>query len=293
MCDVLILGARSWIGFRLTNAFRLIRPNWRVVGTSSSPVVTFPLGVDATPALVSAVTPDEFSELLGDMHPLIVINLLRGENENGMKVHLQVARLCATLGCRYVYASSALALDGYPLGKLLDENTRAFSITPYGQFKAACEAVLVDGFPSGNWQILRFSSIQGWSPWKPSRNEVFLRKLVAGESVTVDLGVRQNRLQDTVFASAVVDIVTHTNCRGVFHFGTEDASDEFDFLQAVARIFGQNESLVRSGIRRNVNLAVSCVRLHEETSNLWRRTEAQTLAGLRSDLGLMACLIPK
>ncbi|MBA4135854.1 MAG: hypothetical protein C0518_00900 [Opitutus sp.] len=290
MSEVVILGARSWIGFRLTEAFARARPEWRVLGTSAVAPAVFPSGVPALPTLVAARTTAEISALVRAQRPRVVINLLRGEDENDRSIHLAVARACSEAGCRYLYASSVLALDGYTLGGPLAEDLPARSVTPYGQFKGSCEAVLLEEFTRGDWQILRFASIQGWSPWKPSRNEAFLRKIVAGTPVVVDVGVRQNRLQDTVFAAAVVDVALCAECQGVFHFGADDFSDEVDFLRAVAWAFGLDGALVRPGVRREVNLSVSCERLHAVTGNRWRRLEAETLTGLRTEPGLIACL---
>jgi len=280
MCDVLILGARSWIGFRLAEAFRVAYPTWNVVGTSTS-VTAGPQSSDRLPQfLVNAVTPSDNHALVHELHPRIVFNLLRGEDEQGLDIHRRVVGACVELGIRYVYASSALALDGYSSHTILTEDLPSQSISPYGRFKGVCEGILGSSYASSDWLILRFASIQGWSPWKPSRNEAFLRKLADRNSIIVDVGITQNRLLDTVFAAAVVDITVNESCQGIYHLGADDASEELNYLRSVAQAFGFDDSLVHAGNSRDLNLRLSCSRLHQATDNRWRRTEAETLNGL-------------
>ncbi|MDA8964597.1 NAD(P)-dependent oxidoreductase [bacterium] len=282
MCDVLIFGARSWIGFRLAEAFTSRFPDWSIVGTSSTSLQSDDRqsGDQISPLLVKAATSGDFSTLVHDMRPRIVFNLLRGEDQQGLDIHSCIARDCFELGIRYVYASSALALDGYSKDAVLTEDIPPLSVTPYGHFKGQCENYLTSTFPGDDWLVLRFSSIQGWSPWKSTRNEVFLKKLANGDSVTVDLGIFQNRLLDTVFATAVVDLACNTLGKGVFHLGAEDSSEELFFLRAVAIAFGLDDSLVHAGKRNDLNLGLSCSRLHGSTNDRWRRNECQTIEGL-------------
>lgn len=255
---LLVLGARSWIGFRFAEAARGRVPGAVVVGTSSSPTEVFPDGSPAFPVIVPARLPDDHVRLVHSHRPDVVLNLLRGEDELGMAVHRAVAAATDQVGGRYVYASSAMALDGLAPDVPRLESTRPCAASDYGRFKGQCEDILRNEFPGANWQVLRFSSIQGWSPWKPSRNEAFLRKLVAAQPVVVDTGIVQNRLIDTVFASWAVDLALHPAARGTFHLGTLDGSEEHLFLAAVARDFGQDPALVIPGRPTPRRLDLDC-----------------------------------
>lgn len=46
----------------------------------------------------------------------------------------------------------------------------------------------------------------------------------------------QNRILDRTLAAAVVDLSAADVC-GVVHLGAKDASEEYPFLQSVARVF--------------------------------------------------------
>lgn len=278
MSSVLILGARSWIGFRLTEAILKNLPHAVIQGTTSSQSLKSVQPGHAD--FQSAQTSDDIKKLLKQKPYSIVINLLRGEDVAGLEIHRQIATECFKAGVRYVYASSALALDGYDFNEILTEDLSAKSITPYGQFKGACEDYLKDVYPNEDWLALRFSSIQGWSPWKPSRNEAFLTKLQQSQIIKVSRGIKQNRLYDEIFAQAVVQLIYEPKSRGIFHLGTDDQSEEIDFLKTVAKTFGYHQESIQEDGEKKVNLALQCGRLNQLTNNRWRQTEAQTLTAL-------------
>jgi dTDP-4-dehydrorhamnose reductase len=281
---VVILGARSWVGFRLVQAFA--EKSISVIGTTSSPLEVIPAAVRAMPQLEIARGIHEFTALIRRQRPNVVFNLLRGENVDGLQVHAQIARLCAELGSRYVYASSALVFEGHPANLILDEAAQPNATTQYGQFKAECERLLVNEYPQSDWQILRFTSIQGWSPWKPSRNEAFLTRLSKGDNIDVNKGIIQNRMLDLDFVRQVRDNALLAAARGVMHMGTDDASDETEFLCRVAVAFGWSADHVRPSQMKNCHIALDCARTHALTGGRWRRTEAQTIQGLLSERGL-------
>ena len=278
MSLVLILGARSWIGYRLTEAILSQQSKAIVEGTTSS--LNLKSIEQNQPDFYHAQTVDDFKKVFKQKSYSIVINLLRGEDAAGHDIHRQIATECFKAGARYVYASSALALDGYDFNQVLTEDLPAKSITPYGQFKGACEDYLKSTHPNENWIALRFSSIQGWSPWKPTRNEAFLTKLKQSQIVKVSRGIKQNRLYDKIFAQAVAQLINQSSARGIFHLGTTDESEEIDFLRSVSKAFGYDEYAVEQEGERKVNLSLHCDRLHQATGNQWRQTEHQTITAL-------------
>ena len=270
--NVLLLGARSWIGFRLCEAAHSICPEWTVVGTSRCRAA-------APNGFLAASTACEFSSLITERRPAVVVNLLRGEDEEGLKTHQAVIHACARVNALYCFTSSALALDSSESPDLT-EDVPPSSGTPYGKFKQTCEEALA-GSSDCRSLVLRFSSLQGWSPHKPSRNEVFLRKISAGQNVIVDRGVWQNRMLDTEFAQAVIDLL-RVQANGIVHLGAEDSSEEFEFLRRVAMAFGWEPSLVVPGRERQVNLVTRPKRLFNLFGDRYRFTEQDTINGLLS-----------
>ena len=281
MGPVLILGARSWIGFILTEALLGKKADRIILGTTSSQ--NLKSKPDGQPDFLNASTPADFIKIFKQKKYSCVINLLRGEDAQGLEIHQQISAECFKAGARYIFTSSALALDGYDFNQVLTEDLPAKSITPYGQFKGVCENYLKTHYPKENWLALRFSSIQGWSPWKPSRNEAFLTKLQQAQTVNVSRGIKQNRLYDKVFGQAVVQLIDTPSAQGIYHLGTDDQSEEIDFLRLVAKAFGYEESAVHEDGERRVNLSLSCERLHQATANSWRQTESQTIRALLNE----------
>lgn len=281
---VVILGARSWIGFRLAQAFA--EQAVPVLGTTSAAPVDVPLAAAGMPQLEVASNEATFANIIRRRRPSIVFNLLRGENAAGLEIHAKVARLCSELGSRYIYASSALVFEGHVLGLTLDEQAQPAATTPYGSFKAECERLLASEHPEGDWQVLRFASIQGWSPWKPSRNEAFLTRVAKGERIDVNVGIVQNRMLDQDFARQVRDNALLPSARGFMHLGADDFSEEIEFLRRVAAAFGWPPALVQPGQPKDCHIALDCAATHALTGGRWRRTEAQTIEGLLREPGL-------
>lgn len=285
---ILILGARSWIGFRLAEAVRARIPHARILGTSSSPEPVFPDGSIAVPELRPGRVPRDFVGLIQSEKPALVFNLLRGEDETAFESHVASALASAACGARYVFSSSAMALDGLAPSVVRDEDVRPVAASAYGRFKVRCEAHLQDAHPQGNWQVLRFASIQGWSPWKASRNEAFLRRLASGEKVVVDQGIFQNRLLDTAFAHWTVDLALHAPALGILHLGTLDHSEEHEFLSAVASDFGLDPSAVTRGGSSPRRLDLSCHKARQWVGGRHDYRESDTRAGLLSEPHLRA-----
>ncbi len=243
----LIIGARSWIGFHLTECFQ--EAGWDVVATSSQANCKQPSGRPFSQlAKGQALKP-----LFESVKPDLVINLSIGISEEDFSLHCALASLCAESGVFYVYASSALALDGYDKEPLV-ESLPAKSISAYGKFKGRCEESLLN-FSGLDCLILRFSSIHGWGPYKDSRTVHLLEKVAAGEQVEVSRGVWQNRLTDKALCAAIVKLVESSKT-GVVHLGAQDSSEEIDFLKRLAEAFGCSSENIVAGEPRDVNLFV-------------------------------------
>jgi dTDP-4-dehydrorhamnose reductase len=201
--------------------------------------------------LYVAKEPKDYREILSSFKPNSIVNFLRGEDENGFEIHKDMLTYSEKNRVHYIYASSALALDGYRDIELT-ESILANGISEYGAFKAKCEQTMYDS--SSIWTILRFSSLQGYSDIKFTRNENLLHNLSLGKTITVDTGVIQNRMMADLMISGVVKIIEQ-KVKGIIHFGTIDTSDELDFLRKQAVNYGYSEDVIKaSNLNRNVNL---------------------------------------
>jgi dTDP-4-dehydrorhamnose reductase len=245
----LILGGRSWLGYRITE--QLVAADWFVTCTTSQDPTNLNLNIGEAVRYATAADSGAINAVITKEKPSLIFNLLLGISEKEFQIHQQVAALAESIKAKYIYASSALALDGYK-NELLVESLPPLSVSEYGIFKGRCETDLVErtGLDS---LILRFSSIHGCSPWKDTRTVGFLKKMAAKESVIVNQGVVQNRLLDTKLAEIIVSLVARNGC-GVAHMGASNSSEELDFLKCLAKAFGYNDSGILEGERREVNL---------------------------------------
>ncbi len=268
---ILILGASSWLGYLLLQNLSL--SNAILAGSICSNDIF--LGQSVKKYTISNLI--TCKEALIDFEPNIVINFLRGENDEGFSIHNEIVKLIARTNGYYMYASSVLALDGYSLGTPLEESLQPKSISAYGQFKAKCELKLLAS--NINYSIIRFASVQGWVPHKLTRNELFLKKLQQNDKITVDKGVIQNRLSADKLIYGLRALLKRREV-GVFHFGTEDHSDEIDFLRRQAKQFGYNPGLIVEGKRRDVNLVAIPNGINQILGNSYKSSEEDTLRDL-------------
>ena len=272
---ILVLGATSWIGWHLLKQLGREREYWEVHASSRSDSLCqydFCLWHRIGCA-------DTLRSVLVKVQPVIIVNLLRGEDVTGFRINRAAAEWAADHGACLVYASSALALDGYK-GVELTEDLPALGSSAYGRFKQKCERCLTE-IASDSSLIVRFSSIHGWAPHKLTRSESFLQNMFKAQTVTVDRGVTQNRMFDQKLASAILDLIKG-GVTGVVHLGSQDSSEELEFLQKVADAFGYDgRNLVVPGNQdRNVNLALTPKRILELYGAKYKVSERETIHGL-------------
>jgi dTDP-4-dehydrorhamnose reductase len=255
--NILILGITSWVGVCLSR--ELQKHGFSITGTTRGNP-HFSLCDSA--AMEVCRSPVDYLSLVDEGDFSVVINLLRGEETSNFLVHKSVIKICSEKDVLYCYASSALALDGYPFDTILTEQLHAKSNSDYGIFKALCEEE-IQKEKNLRSLILRFSSIQGWPAHKLSRNATFFHKIIAGESVFVDRGIIQNRLYDADFVSMIVRLLLDRKV-GIYHLGAADYSEEYNFLSQLADRFGFDKNLVRSGKDKNINANVVAKKFFEE-----------------------------
>lgn len=267
---VLVLGASSWLGYLLVE--QLASKGVTVEGTIFKSNVIFPPDV----IIHRVKNVEDYDVIYNSFQPTIIINFLRGEDEQGFQLHQNIIQYCHSNSCHYIYASSVLALDAYQNTDLI-ESLEAKSITPYGIFKANAERELYDSNIS--WCVLRFASVQGWVAHKKTRNQVFLEKLANGTEVLVDRGIVQNRILASLLIEGIIDLI-NDKITGIIHFGAEDHSEEFHFLQDQALAFGFTTDLINETMPKNVNLVARPAKIYTLYGNKYKVTEEDTINGL-------------
>jgi dTDP-4-dehydrorhamnose reductase len=270
---ILVLGSTSWLGYLLLEELSIKIPQIPLASTIYKNKLDFNFNVK----LFHASNSQDYNSILNEFQPTVIVNFLRGEDDNGMLLHKALINYAEKTEAYYIYASSALALDAYS-GIELTENILANGKSDYGLFKAKCEQALYDS--TSKWCILRFASVQGWVHHKLTRNENLLKNLSKGEKIIVDSGVYQNRMLANLMIKGIVNLIVFKT-EGIIHFGTIDSSDEVNFLQKQAELFGYSSKLIeRSPVDRNVNLVCVPNRIFNILGESYRVSEKDTLQNL-------------
>ena len=267
---ILVLGSTSWLGSALLSRLNANKDEYQLITT----VYKNKIELDADIKVINIQGLKDFQFNLNTFNPNVIVNFLRGENEDGYNIHKSIIDFCNKEKSHYVYASSVLALDAYENIELT-EDVLPNSISEYGIFKGNCEEILYDS--TIDWTVLRFSSLQGYCAHKHSRNEVFLSKLFNGEKIYVDSGVVQNRMlvDDMIL---IVEKIIERTITGIIHIGTYDSSDEINFLRKQANLFGyRTDRIQESGNHRNVNLNCIPSKIYKLFGNDFKFSEDNTL----------------
>ncbi|MCB0385055.1 MAG: sugar nucleotide-binding protein, partial [Bdellovibrionales bacterium] len=211
--------------------------------------------------------------IVEEVRPDYFLHLARGEEEEDFVFHQNLIPMLNRLGVHYSYASSFNAVDSNTESDHM-ENEPAHAQTDYGKFKARCEKELME--KSQSYAIFRFSAVHGWAPGRVSRTEAFLQKLQAGEKVTVDRGVLQNRPYVGHLAAMMIDVILAEG-QGVFHLGPQDASEELDFLSTIAQEFGYSQDQILKGQLTPVNAFMIPGKIFDMLGDRWRLSEEETI----------------
>ena len=267
---ILILGSTSWLGSALLKRLNANKEEYQLITT----IYKNKIELDADIKVINAQELKDYQTALQTFKPNVIVNFLRGENEEGYNIHKSIIDFCNKEKSHYIYASSVLALDAYD-NLDLTESVLAKSVSDYGIFKGNCEEMLYNS--KIYWTVLRFSSLQGYCSHKHTRNEAFLSRLFNGEEIYVDSGVVQNRMFVDDMTLIVKKIIEKT-IKGIIHIGTIDSSDEIDFLRKQANLFGYSSDRVQeSGNQRNVNLNCIPSKIHELFGDDFKLYEKNTL----------------
>lgn len=271
---VLMLGCTSWIGFKLS--LKLFEEGFAVSGQSR----TINHDMYWLKNQYAINDPNEMERLIESLQPNIIINLLRGEDNNGWDMF----RKSVTVPCYYVYLSSSLVLEDYGPDVNLCDELAPKAHSPYGAFKGRCELYLKS--VQRKHLIVRFNSIHGCAPNKVTRTQSFLEKLQSGANIEVDTGVVQSRMYDEDFISILLNHIKNETY-GTLHIASNSATEEIDFLRQLAAAFNYSQSAIIPGSKRF--LANSLVPSKSMLLNHgpYKLDDEVLLSRLKSDIGLV------
>jgi dTDP-4-dehydrorhamnose reductase len=178
-----------------------------------------------------------------------------------------------------LYASSSNAVDADVSRPHLETKAPAAQ-SEYGKFKARCESELKEH--CANSLAFRFCATHGWAPNRWARTELFLKKLKAGETISVSRGVIQNRTFVGDLAKMIATLALDDRATGLFHLGTADASEELIFLRKLAYAYGYPEESVSAAEENCWNAVMLTAKWGQLYPDLPLPTEEETIQKVAS-----------
>ncbi|WP_173106104.1 sugar nucleotide-binding protein [Bacillus sp. KH172YL63] len=224
MKKLLILGASGLVGKALLEK---CSDDFEVYGTYSTRGL--PLSEEKQFQLVCSES-EKLGEIISTVKPDAIVSSIRGDFEEQLKFHKELASHIQHTESALYYISTANVFDG-DVTKHHNESDSPQASSPYGQFKIDCEYMLQEKLKD-RAVIIRIPQI--WGRRSPRMEAI--NKGIEENTIDVYTNLECNHLSDTLLAKQLHYIITH-NLKGIFHLGATDMMPHDQFIKnIVARL---------------------------------------------------------
>lgn len=221
MKKLLILGASGLVGKVLVEE---CRDNFDVYGTSSSSSLKMP---EAHQYRLQINEIDKIKEIMDSLKPDAVISCLRGDFDQQLIFHKELALKMKNTESRLYYFSTANVFDG-DFSQHHSELDTPNAASPYGEFKINCEKALQETLKE-RAVILRIPQV--WGEKSPRMD--IIRAGIENNQLDVYDNLECNNLSDTLLAKQLKYIMEN-KLNGIFHLGTVDMMKHEEFIKRLA-----------------------------------------------------------
>jgi dTDP-4-dehydrorhamnose reductase len=239
MEKVLILGASGLVGRALVNEFK---DRFDVYGTYSSTQTSLP---DSKQLQLEISEIDKLKEFIQFIKPDIVISCLRGDFDQQLKFHKELAMELRKMGSRMYYFSTTNVFDG-DLSKPHSEKDTPISESDYGKFKFECEKMLTEILDE-RLIIIRIPAI--WGKDSPRWNEI-KESIKNNKEIKVYSNLVCNNHLDILLAKQVRYIIEN-ELKGIFHLGSLDLMTQAQFYEKVLSELDCEKSILSYNVYKN------------------------------------------
>ncbi len=181
---------------------------------------------------LAAEEPERLLAILNKENPDVVISSIRGEFQAQLRFHELLADWLAVKNKRLLFLSTANVFDG-DLSRPWTEADPPCPQSDYGIYKRDCEAMLQRKLSE---QLIIFRLATVWAPACPRLDKLTEcsrtgkpARTYAGNIVNISLAEQIGR-----YAKYVLD----HDYTGIFHVGTVDTVDYFEFEKQVCKVLG-------------------------------------------------------
>lgn len=214
---VLIIGGTGLVGGAIA---KILKPDYQVIITSGHHEIEdgYVLPVEDTELL---------EKIIQNEKPDIVVSSIVGDFHSQLVFHKELARLLRSTGAKLLFISTANVFDG-DLSHPRFENDRPTPESQYGMFKRDCEHLLQEEIPD---QLIIFRLSTVWSP-----DCARIRQLREYENQHEKIVTYDGDMINVTFADQIghyAKYVLDTNLRGIFHVGSKDMVNYYEFQKLV------------------------------------------------------------
>jgi dTDP-4-dehydrorhamnose reductase len=219
--NILILGASGFTGKAIQD---LLSKNYSVYGTYFSQAEKYSKMENMFYLDISK--PEQLDNIMDVVKPQVIISSMRGDFKEQMEIHKNAAMYIAKVdNAKLIYLSTSNVFDD------LDtiphyENDKPASKSEYGQFKIACEEMLLNSLGE-KAVIIRVPYI--WGKQSPRIHQI-IENIEQGNKVFAWKNLYTNHTTDIHIAKYIYMIIEN-NKTGIFHVGSSDICEYCDFIK--------------------------------------------------------------
>lgn len=229
MKKLLILGSSGLVGGALVEELKY---DYDVYGTYHSQNRNLPRG---KAFCFDVKNTSNISQILKETNPQIVISCLRGEFEEQMNAHKQVANYLSACNGKLYFCSTANVFDG-DVTKPHYEDEKPNANSEYGKYKEECETSLKE-ILGDNLIILRLPML--WGKSSPRFSEL-VNNLKNENEIEAYSNLYKNSNTDVMLAKQIHYIIDN-ELKGVFHLGSMDIVKHIDFINKLIDRLGYKD----------------------------------------------------
>ncbi|WP_144554960.1 sugar nucleotide-binding protein [Bacillus sp. X1(2014)] len=233
MEKVLILGASGLVGSALLNEFK---DEFDLYGTYSTSLTSLP---DEKQFQLGVHQIDKLKEIIQSIKPEIVISCLRGDFDQQLMFHKELALEIKHTRSRVYYFSTTNVFDG-DLLKPHTESDKPMAESDYGNFKITCENILKEILDE-RVMIIRIPAI--WGKNSP-RFKLIKESIKNNKVIDVYNNLVCNNLLDVQLAKQLRFIIKN-QLKGVIHLGTKDSMTQGQFFKQVISKLASEKNILR------------------------------------------------
>jgi dTDP-4-dehydrorhamnose reductase len=234
MKKVLILGASGLVGRAIIEEFKEV---YDLYGTCASTQTKLP--PDKQIQLEVHQT-HEMRDIMRSIKPDIVISCLRGEFDQQLKFHRELAEELRNTTSSLYFFSTTNVFDG-DFSKPHIETDVPIAESDYGKFKIECENLLTEILEERS-HIIRIPAI--WGKYSPRWNMI-IEGIKNTKVIDAYSNLVCNNLLDVQLARQLRFIIEN-KLKGIFHLGSVDTMTQSQFYEQVLTKLGSELNLLKA-----------------------------------------------